>query len=69
MLKQRMALQKIPSESCEAPMTGFLAVQSSREVEFACAGCGRTLLLAKQARLHNLIAHCISCDTSNRLQA
>jgi predicted RNA-binding Zn-ribbon protein involved in translation (DUF1610 family) len=68
-MKQRIALRQISSEGCEILTTGFLAVEASRDVEFACAGCGRTLLSVKRARLHNLIAHCTSCDTSNCLQA
>lgn len=69
MLKQRIALRQIPSGNCEVLTTGFLAVEAGGDVEFACAGCGRTLLSAKRARLHNLIAHCASCNTSNGLQA
>ena len=69
MLKQRIVLRQISSEECKRPTTGFLAIRTDGDIEFACGGCGKTLLMAKRARLHNVIAFCTDCNTSNGLQA
>jgi len=69
MLKQRIALREISFADREGPTTGFRPVETTEDIEFACAGCGRTLLSIRRAWLHNLIAHCTDCNTSNGLQA
>jgi hypothetical protein len=69
MLKQRIAMRRMSPDECKFANTGFLAIERGADVEFACAGCGRTLLLARQAHVQNVLAFCNSCSTSNSLQA
>jgi hypothetical protein len=69
MLKQRIAMRRMSSNDCKDANTGFLAIGKGADVEFSCAGCGRTLLLARQAHVQNVMAFCNSCNTSNGLQA
>jgi hypothetical protein len=69
MLKQRIAMRRMSPDDCKGAHTGFLAIERGADVEFACGGCGKTLLLARQAHVQNVLAFCNSCNTSNALQA